>query len=137
MKIYSEVLSVNSRSSFSFGTINTIASIIYSTGSRIPEYCQTETFNASCPHGKVIQMTEARYGRMALGRCVRTDFGFLGCLSDVLAPLDKRCSGRQRCEVRIPDSALDNSQPCLGDLTRYLEADYSCISGRVKYQIFK
>ena len=76
-------------------------------------------------------MTEARYGRMALSRCVRTDFGFLGCFADVLAPMDKRCSGRQNCKVRIPDAVLDNSEPCLGDLTRYLEADYSCLTGMI------
>ena len=96
---------------------------------RLPEYCQTETFKAECAYGEVIEMGAARYGRMALGRCVRTDFGFLGCAKDVLSPMDKKCSGRRTCHVRIPDAVLDTYQPCQGDLTRYLEAEYHCVRG--------
>lgn len=42
-----------------------------SSGSDIKEYCQWETFNASCPApDHVIVMMSARYGRMAESRCV-------------------------------------------------------------------
>lgn len=60
---------------------------------------------------------------------LQTDFGFIGCGEDVLPVVDGRCSGRRACEIRIPDADLDNFKPCLGDLTRYLEADYECMKG--------
>jgi len=34
------------------------------------EYCQFESFNATCPINEVILIDEARYGRLQLGRCV-------------------------------------------------------------------
>ncbi len=57
------------------------------------------------------------------------DFGFIGCYSNVLKETDQRCSGRRECEIRIPDASLDKTKPCLGDLTRYYEADYTCLKG--------
>jgi len=78
----------------------------------------------------VILMTSGRYGRMRLGRCVRVDFGFVGCSSDVIDVLDRHCSGRQECSLRIPDPEMDERRPCLSDLTRYLEASYRCIPGQ-------
>ncbi|ELU03682.1 hypothetical protein CAPTEDRAFT_225483 [Capitella teleta] len=92
------------------------------------EFCQTESFKAKCAPGKVIVVQDAFYGRMRLNRCVKVDFGYIGCSSDVLAILDRKCSGKPECEIRIPDPDLDATQPCIGDLTRYLEASYLCIS---------
>ena len=63
---------------------------------------------------------------------LQTDFGFIGCSEDVLPLADFRCSGRHACEIRIPDADFDKAKPCLGDLTRYLEADYECINGKGK-----
>ncbi len=37
-----------------------------------------------CADDEVVIIQEAFYGRMDLGRCVTTDFGFIGCKSDVL-----------------------------------------------------
>ena len=51
---------------------------MFSVGVR--DYCETETFNASCHHGEVIVMKSALYGRMRLGRCVRKDLGYIGML---------------------------------------------------------
>ncbi len=48
------------------------------------EYCHNEVFNAVCAENEVVIIQEAFYGRMDLGRCVTTDFGFIGCKSDVL-----------------------------------------------------
>jgi len=61
---------------------------------------------------------------------VRVDFGFIGCSSDVIDILDRHCSGRRECKLRIPDPDMDSTKPCLGDLTRYLEATYDCIPGK-------
>lgn len=93
------------------------------------EYCQFETFNASCPgDDQVVLMEEARYGRPRLGRCVTHDYGFLGCSSSVLDLLDRTCSGRRSCQFDVP-SLRDLVHPCPKDLTCYLEATYRCVTG--------
>ena len=93
------------------------------------DYCDTETFRADCARDEVIVMRSALYGRMALGRCVETEMGHIGCHRDVLTPVDRRCSGRRRCELRIPDAELESTRPCLRELKSYLEAAYSCVPG--------
>jgi len=93
------------------------------------DYCDTETFRAECARDEVVVMRSARYGRMALGRCVETEMGHIGCNRDVLTPVDRRCSGRRRCELRIPDAELESTRPCLRELKSYLEAAYSCLPG--------
>ena len=93
------------------------------------QYCQWETFNASCASrpDHVILMTSARYGRMRFGRCMREDHGSVGCSADVMAHLDRRCSGRRTCRLDIPDATLHANHPCPKELMPYLEADYSCV----------
>ena len=96
---------------------------------RFSSYCETETFNASCPTDHVILMTHARYGRMQLSRCVKMDYGHIGCASDVIEAADWRCSGRRRCKVRVPDAEFARNKPCPDDLKPYLEAAYVCVRG--------
>ena len=43
----------------------------------------------------------AFYGRMRLGRCVRMNMGYIGCEANVLDVADQKCSGRQRCEIKV------------------------------------
>lgn len=93
-------------------------------------HCEMEIFNATCPVDHVIVMTHARYGRMRISRCVRLDYGHIGCFADVILALDARCSGRQRCELRIPDAELARKKPCPDDLKPYLEAAFRCVKGR-------
>lgn len=93
-------------------------------------YCETEAFNASCELGSAILMTHARYGRMRLSRCVRHDYGHVGCASDVIDLVDTRCSARRRCSIRVPDALLATRKPCPDDLKPYLEARYICVKGR-------
>ena len=93
-------------------------------------YCETETFNATCDEsGDVILVTHALYGRMQLSRCTKIDYGHIGCSSDVTELADARCSGRQACEIAIPDALFAKSQPCPEDLKPYLEVGYTCLSG--------
>jgi len=99
------------------------------SGERFSSYCETETFNASCPADHVILMTHARYGRMQLSRCVKMDYGHIGCASDVTEAADWRCSGRRRCKVRVPDAEFAKNKPCPDDLKPYLEAAYVCVRG--------
>ena len=39
------------------------------------DYCNYDTFVAECKQEEVIMMTEAKYGRMELGKCVVEDVG--------------------------------------------------------------
>ena len=77
-------------------------------------------------------MRHARYGRMRLSRCVKLDYGHVGCASEVLDLADSRCSGRRQCQIRIPDALFAKTKPCPDDLKPYLEASYECIKGIVK-----
>ena len=76
-------------------------------------------------------MTHAQYGRMKIGRCVRYDYGHVGCYADVIELADERCSGRPRCEIAIPDAKFSQTQPCPEDLKPYLEAGYNCLPGTI------
>jgi len=108
------------------------------------EICQLETMEARCRwNSEVIVMTSARWGRMTTGRCLnidprrlaanRNDPMFLGCSEDVLSILDTKCSSKPACDVAVPNADLDTITPCYRDLTRYLEASYTC----VKCKLFK
>jgi len=92
-------------------------------------FCETETFHATCALDEVIVMTRAHYGRMRISRCVKLDYGHLGCEADVLELADARCSGRRRCEIRIPDPEFAKNKPCPEDLKPYFEASYECVKG--------
>ena len=94
------------------------------------DYCSTETFEAECSTGSVIVIKSARYGRMSLNRCTTVNFGYIGCGEIVTGILDQRCSAKQECSVGIPDSVLDSTSPCLRDLTRYLEVEYTSEQGK-------
>ena len=94
------------------------------------DYCDTETFQASCSSpDEVVMIERASYGRMRLGRCVETDMGYVGCQADVLQTADRRCSGRISCQVRVPDAELEKTRPCLRELKTYLEITYRCLTG--------
>ena len=98
------------------------------------EYCNRELFNATCAAANhVILMTSAYYGRMRVGRCVKGDYGILGCQHSMLTHLDAKCSGRQNCQLKVPDDVMHESAPCPSDLTSYLEASYECIEGLSAY----
>ena len=96
---------------------------------QVKDYCDAETFNASCPDNHVIYMRNATYGRMRLGDCVELNLGYIGCGANVLPVTDRICSGRQQCEIRVPDKALQEESTCMKELRAYLEASYSCVPG--------
>ena len=75
-------------------------------------------------------MDEAHYGRMQLGRCVEASLGYIGCYKDVLSLVDRSCSGRRACEIPVPNTELDSTQPCFKELKTYLSAGYTCTRGR-------
>ena len=92
-------------------------------------YCENEVFNATCDPGEVILMTRAQYGRMRKSRCVKLDYGHIGCGADVVELADTRCSGRRRCQIRIPDALFAKTKPCPDDLKPYFEGNYRCVKG--------
>jgi len=109
----------------------------------VNEICQLETMEARCRwKSEVIVMTSARWGRMKTGRCLninskrlelnRNDPMFLGCSEDVLSLLDMKCSLKSSCDVAVPNPDLDRITPCYEDITRYLEASFVCVKGKVK-----
>jgi len=100
------------------------------------EYCYYETFDARCSDDEVILITSALYGRMRFGRCVKTNFGFMGCFTDVLSLLDRQCSGRHSCSVEVVEPTFDGVRPCNKELKCYLEVDYRCIRSTYIYVLF-
>jgi len=90
-------------------------------------YCQWETFNATCYNNDVIIITSASYGRMRIGRCLTVQYA-IGCMADVTDDVDRRCSGRQNCTIRVPDADLFSLQPCRKDLIAYMETAYKCVT---------
>lgn len=87
-------------------------------------------------------MKSATYGRMHIGRCITAeedaaqrrlagdDPQILGCSADVLPMLDKKCSGKAECNVRLSDIAGENIKPCFPGLVMYLEVSYECFNGK-------
>jgi len=92
------------------------------------EYCQFETFNASCSTNEIVLVTSANYGRIRLGRCATTDYGSLGCSVDVTQLLDSMCSGQRQCSIDVA-SLRAVLQPCPNDLTSYLDVSFRCVQG--------
>ena len=75
-------------------------------------------------------MKAARYGRMERGRCVKRNYGYLGCTMDVLPYVDSRCSGRRSCKFSVFDDSLRRFKPCPEDISSYLQARYICLKGK-------
>ena len=95
------------------------------------EYCNMETFEASCPDGSLVVIDNAYYGRPRPSRCVTLNLS-VGCGEDVLTILDSHCSGRRKCRVQLPEERmyrLVHARDCLKDVEYYLEASYSCLPG--------
>jgi len=95
------------------------------------EFCQWDTFNASCRSDQVVVVTSAMYGRMQAGRCASRSYGAVGCSVDVLSYLSATCSGRQSCQLVVPDQHLREMRPCPIDFAAYLEAGYKCVKGHL------
>jgi len=113
------------------------------------EYCVIkERFEASCLKNEVIVMTSAIYGRMRIGRCLEDEGGelfqrnvndpkFLGCSEDVLHIMDKKCSAKNQCDVRMTfDLDFENIHPCHTSLKLYLEAGFKCVTGLYVLNIY-
>ncbi len=84
-------------------------------------------------------MERALHGRMRAGRCdVNEAVGFIGCHVDVTSLVEKRCSGKQHCEIDV--LALDKNtsnlpNACIRGVPSYLEVSYSCLEGKCNSNI--
>ena len=106
---------------------------------RMAQYCDFEMFQPRCSaRDEVVVMEAASYGRRETGRCLphdsvieslRHDPRYFGCSADVLRLADRKCSGRLRCDVALPDSDFERVTPCYKDSRKYLEAKYDCVKG--------
>lgn len=94
------------------------------------EYCNKETFEARCATNEVIVVTHAIYGRPSVGRCVKPEYGFTGCSSDVRRQADVLCSGRHHCQITTSDPIFEGTEPCREDLKLHLELGYRCEKGK-------
>lgn len=101
---------------------------VYNLFSDATEYCLSESFNATCSADEVLLMTSARYGRMHGGRCIKAEFGHIGCSLDAMWKMDEACSGRQQCT--FPVTNLVQMKACPDDVTSFLAASSVCVKGR-------
>ena len=106
-------------------------------GETTGEYCAFEYFNVSCRSSPAerIYIRSAQYGRMRVGRCVKVDLGYLGCVADVRHVMEARCSGRRRCSVAVTDAELRTRSPCPTDVTWYLQVSYACVAGQHYFRL--
>jgi len=91
--------------------------------------CHSGYFRAKCAWDELIVVAHARYGRMRINKCVSENFGYVGCSIDVIDVLDRYCSGRRTCHVRVLDETFTESTPCHEDLNLYLQVEYQCLRG--------
>jgi hypothetical protein len=98
------------------------------------EYCELESFQPRCPADHVIQVTEAKYGLVSLGRCLTADYGYVGCFADVSDYVSARCSGRRFCRQDIPDKFLSAAATkCRPEFKSFLLASYRCLPGLLSH----
>ena len=92
--------------------------------------CNAENAKISCARDEIMFVTSAEYGRMSVGRCITEEDEFMGCSNDVLPLLDRWCSGRQDCDIYVPQDELDTANKhCRKILIKYLKLEYSCVNG--------
>ena len=87
---------------------------------------------------------KAVFGRMKKGKCItdeeiKTSGSFIhdpkyfGCSADVTNVLHERCSFKSECSVKVSDSELKKTNPCLMGLNLHLEVDFKCLEGICKF----
>jgi len=91
--------------------------------------CHSGYFRAKCAWDELVVVARARYGRMRINQCVSENFGYVGCSIDVIDVLDRYCSGRRTCHVRVLDETFTETTPCHEDLNLYLQVEYQCVRG--------
>ncbi|ELU14896.1 hypothetical protein CAPTEDRAFT_192082 [Capitella teleta] len=94
------------------------------------EYCDYENFSAQCKSGYTLQVVQALYGQMELGKCLKVD-AYLGCQTDVTEIMRQKCNSHNRCEMDVRDKILRDTQPCEIGVLVYMNATFACIKENV------
>jgi len=84
-----------------------------------------------CGTGEILIVESAIFGRMQLNRCVTTDYGYIGCGSDVTDILAGKCSGRRHCRIFNLEVLFSGAKVCPPDLKGYLQAQFRCAKGKL------
>ena len=92
------------------------------------EYCTGERFEAVCSGNQVLVIEKAVYGREKQDRCVTSEQG-LNCTEDVIMQLDRKCSGKQTCQVVVGPADIALKRACHTELRKSLDVQYSCTKG--------
>ena len=102
------------------------------------EYCSLEAFKPQCWKNEVVLVEHAYYGRRRTGKCISAKEAsrlqgpdYFGCYASVLHIVSRKCSGKKKCEINIPDTDLEQTMPCLEGLKMFLEVRYSCVEGTI------
>lgn len=95
------------------------------------ELCLRDKFTTKCPEGHVIVMHTAEFGRMRIGKCARTNFGYIPCSNNVMHIVDQECSGRRECFLDV-FKTFREMKPC-GEVESYLELNFTCLQGGYTY----
>lgn len=93
------------------------------------DYCDHESFSANCASGEILQILDAQYGHIRIGKCIEADLGLFGCKAEVTDILQAACNGKRSCEISVNDNRFRNTQPCQKGVTLQVEARYACLSG--------
>ena len=93
--------------------------------------CYWSTFRPGCPSHHVIIMQDALYGRMDPTVCYEegNDEDYSHCTSNVLGLADILCSGRQQCNIDIPNEGFEGAMRCA--TKGYFEGSFNCLPGRI------
>ena len=96
------------------------------------DVCMGEERRLSCRQNEIIVMASAEYGRMDVGRCIPKENDFMGCRNNILHLIDRWCSGRRECNIKVPNPDLERENTeCLEVLRTYLHASYTCLRGYI------
>ncbi|ELU05605.1 hypothetical protein CAPTEDRAFT_217449 [Capitella teleta] len=99
------------------------------------EFCDYEEFSANCNDGEVLQILQAAYGHIEVGKCVIADIGFLGCQADVTDIIKNVCNGKKSCFIEVNDQKLRDTAPCQPGIEKYVQASYACLKAASEFEI--
>ena len=72
----------------------------------------------------------AQYGRMEIGRCVKSQQFGIGCSNDATREVERACAGKASCELTVSNQLrVEVDDACEQELAGYALIDYDCIDG--------
>ncbi|ELU05617.1 hypothetical protein CAPTEDRAFT_228995 [Capitella teleta] len=120
-----------------FNTLSAADTVLRGQWGRVFEgdYCDHESFSANCASGEILQILDAQYGHIRIGKCIEADLGLFGCKAEVTDILQAACNGKRSCEISVDDNRFRDTQPCQKGVTLQVEARYACLSAVPDYNL--